>query len=1082
MSNNFDDIFNLDDFDDFTSNSKSVKLNEGDRRMVSILFADIKGYTALSSLLDHEHVKIILDKLLKAFSVCITKYGGYIDKYEGDLVMGLFGAKKASEEDTKRSILAAFEILKATKQYNKVLEKHPKFSKYNIDFSVRIGVNTGYVTTGKVGQEREGDFTVYGESVNMASRMETNAPINSVLINEETKAIIEHEFSFTSLGLIEVKGYDKKIAVYTVNGFIEVKDNFWDRSSSKFIGRKNELEQLTNKLLIKDSIKQMLFISGEAGIGKSRLIYEFLMNTFGRGDILTRNLPSNLTLKGYASSIVEQPYYIFKNMLKRYFYYASNSKNIDGLNFEYIKYILEDKKSEELEELNDKEFQLNLLINIQLFIDYVASVVKKYGYPLIFIVEDIQSIDESSKMVFDYLLSKFTENNSDNSIIFIFTSRNREIPFDNLTTIDFEKINLEKFDENEILNLIKELDIKNEILDDYKDKIIDNSGGNPLFIEEWINSIKSKEDDSLFVPDNLNSLILSNIDKLPPYERILIQKASVIGKEFSKLFLSSVVDKLEVEYNFEDIFSSLVKKEYFVKISRSNTKDSYIFRQSIVGEVAYNTLLLQNREMLHLIIADIIEEKNINDIKSVSYDLVHHYGLSNNRGKELKYLFIAGKLAFKNFQNKKAIKYFKRIKENNENMLIDREYIYSMLSYSDVYIRLGDFEAAKKELIDIINLAKINKLDQELAISKRCLGEVFIKSGEALDSVSVLNDSLKIAKKLENEFLIARIKGVIGEANFWLGHYEIAKKMYEFEYEIDTKAQNKKGIIKVLGNLGLVYYKLGDYEKSKDILLKQIDLAIEFDDKSLIAESSNRLGVIYLALHKYDNAIEVTTRAKEICIKTGDVVLLAKVLGNIGLIYKNKNKYEEALIMYKKQEDIAKNIKDLLMLSIVSINIGNIYIASKEYEKALEFFYKSNILMTERNYKNGESISLGNIAICYMNLGYTMKAIKNFDKKLNIAIEIDDKLEESVARLGFAECYLEIGEYEIGITECKKAIDISVALSNDNNVEKFKVLSELFYKKGDKKQAEKYVIKAIVSDIDKIFIDELKELKKKITE
>ena len=142
-----------------TEITETIILKEGERRKVAILFADIKGFTALSERLDPEQVLAILDKLLKAFTMCINQYGGYVDKYEGDLVMALFGAKKASEQDTERAIRSALDMMTALKRFNALLTKMPQLQEINIDLAVRIGINTGLVTTGKVGAEREGDFT-----------------------------------------------------------------------------------------------------------------------------------------------------------------------------------------------------------------------------------------------------------------------------------------------------------------------------------------------------------------------------------------------------------------------------------------------------------------------------------------------------------------------------------------------------------------------------------------------------------------------------------------------------------------------------------------------------------------------------------------------------------------------------------------------------------------------------------------------------------------------------------------------------------------------------------------------------------
>ena len=150
----FDDhLFDIEKVDDQT-----LKLKEGERRMVAILFADIKGFTALSEKLDHEEIQTLIDKLMKLFSNSVESHGGYVDKYTGDQIMALFGAKVASEVDTQRAINSGFDMLDKISRFSNILKKSEKYGKLNIDLSIRIGVNTGMVTTGAVGKERAGDY------------------------------------------------------------------------------------------------------------------------------------------------------------------------------------------------------------------------------------------------------------------------------------------------------------------------------------------------------------------------------------------------------------------------------------------------------------------------------------------------------------------------------------------------------------------------------------------------------------------------------------------------------------------------------------------------------------------------------------------------------------------------------------------------------------------------------------------------------------------------------------------------------------------------------------------------------------
>ena len=218
MQNQFNDLFESDIFQEPIVQEKTIRLKEGERRNVSILFADIHGFTSLSEKLDHEEIQDIIDRLMKLLSQSVEKFGGYVDKYTGDEIMALFGAKVASEVDTQRAIYSALDMHKKIKMFNSYLLSQGLYKNIDIDLSMRIGINTGMVTTGKVGMEREGDFTAYGDTVNIASRLESNAPIGGIMTSQRSKRLVDSYFDFRDEGEIVVKGKSTPVSIFTVIG------------------------------------------------------------------------------------------------------------------------------------------------------------------------------------------------------------------------------------------------------------------------------------------------------------------------------------------------------------------------------------------------------------------------------------------------------------------------------------------------------------------------------------------------------------------------------------------------------------------------------------------------------------------------------------------------------------------------------------------------------------------------------------------------------------------------------------------------------------------------------------------------
>ena len=576
MFEEFDQLLSSDVFKE-TQHAEIIELHEGERREVAILFADIKGFTALSEKLDPEQVRIILDKLLQVFTLCIKQYGGYIDKYEGDLVMALFGAKVASEQDTERAIHAALSMLEKLTQFNVLLAKNPMLK--GIELGVRVGINTGLVTTGKIGEKREGDFTVYGDAVNIASRMESNAPVNRIMIPKDTMQRVKGVFDYEDRGEITVKGKSKPISVCLVQGMKVHPIQRWQITRSAYIGREKELailaekyDQATKHLPDLGVAKPVVVgIKALAGLGKSRLIDEFLHS----------HREHICVLHGTTSRIVQNPYCVFTSLVK------------DHLNITYIDppsvikekletgfqrlatalhddadiqrlqsmlplmgYLLGIKYDDTRLQLEGKELQPYLQTAIRYFLEAVAAKANHVGLPLVVILEDIQWLDEASHATLEFLMNTLNlealrEQKSCKQLLFFLVYRPEySIPQDVTTKATFSEIELHPLNESEAEQLILSMSHELELPPDVKHQLLEKSTGNPFYLEEWVYLISEMPHspqtlEQIPVPKSLNALILSRIDRLEDDLKLLLQKAAVIGKEFFVEILAEIEKKLQ---------------------------------------------------------------------------------------------------------------------------------------------------------------------------------------------------------------------------------------------------------------------------------------------------------------------------------------------------------------------------------------------------------------------------------------------------------------------------------------------------------------------------------------------------------
>jgi len=1023
----FDEIDDLLKTDSFTKSSdiKKIKLHDGERREVSIMFLNIIGFDVISEKLDPEQLRMILDRLLQLLTLYIKHYGGYIDKYEGDLIMALFGAKKASEKDTERALKAALDILDKFKQFNLLLLKNPLLK--DLDIGLRIGINTGLVTTGKIGEKREGDFTVYGDSVNLASRMESTAPVGKIMIPEKTMRLVKDIFIFEDYGEIKVKGKSKPVNVYLVSGLKERSINKLSRS--EYVGRDKELKLLEEeykklKLKIKEKVlnnkPSVIGIKAGAGLGKSRLIYEFLkkreteQKLFGNVESILQNPYSvfisiirhylNISLNDSRDSIKRKLEITFKD-LEKYCSYESEVLNLRNSK-SMIGYLLGLNYEDKHFKLEPKDLQTHLQGAIRYFVEVIAAKSNQAGAPLIVILEDLHWVDEASDTTIDFLLQTLNlerkrEQKDLRQILFILIYRPEYIVKKVIKTdSDFFEIELFPIDKKNADKLIFSMVGNIKIPQKVKNELIERSSGNPFYIEEWINLIKDKinleEIDKLPIPKTLNALILSRIDKLENKIRLLLQKAAVIGREFFIDILKEIEKKLN---RLEGITEQLNYLEENNFIYQENKKKylSYIFKHITTCEVAYNTLLITNRKILHRLVAEAIEEYFKESIDEFYYDLVYHYEKSEKIEKAIIYLKKAGDQAKKNYDNIKAVEFYNRLLNYYENKDIkiilekDRKlYIDTLLKKGEIFQLTGRWKDAEKIFNKSLVLSENVENKKLIADSKYYLGIQLTSTGNYYEALNFLNESLLLYKELINKKRISNIHRNIGNIYYFKSDYNRAMKYYERSRKLSKEIGDIKGIAGAISNMGMIYDAKSDYDRALECYNQDLIICNELGDKTGISTVVGNIGVVYFNKGNFTKALECWERQLELSEELGDKAHITTTNGNIGNIYKEIGNFPKAKKYYKKSLILAEEIGDKTNIAVVTGNIGNIYEYFGEYSKAMENYNKSISICEKYELR----YFLNERLFYKANLLFKLKKYRNAKKEVIETLKISEKIED----------------------------------------------------------------------------------------
>ncbi len=639
---------------------------EGERKLVTVLFADVANYTAMSDKLDPEEIHQIMDGCFKILMDEIHRYEGTINQFTGDGVMALLGAPLAHEDHAQRACHAALSIQKILEKYSEKIRHH-----YGFIFKMRIGLNSGPVIVGSIGDDLRMDYTAVGDTTNLAARMESKAEPGKILVSGATHKLVKDFFEFYPLGKVEVKGKEQPQEAYELikGGDIETRISASvAKGLTKFVGRKNSLET------IKESYEQALSgsgqvvgIVGEAGVGKSRLLFEFASQLpqdefmflegrclhFGSGMVY---LPILDMLRSYFEiKEGDQESAIKEKLLKKI--RQLDERLLDTLpSFqELLSVTVDDEKYKQLEPGHKKMRTFEAIRN------FFISVSERQ--PLVLAVEDLHWIDKTSEECIGYLIDWLA-----NTRIMLILLHRLEYTHQWGSKSYYTKIGLTQLGSLSSRLLVQAIMEDDKVPPEIRDLVLSRAGGNPLFVEELTQSLMengtivrkgheymlTRDLSDIQVPDTIQGIIAARIDRIEESLKHVIQIASVIGREFAFRILQTIIEMKK------DLKSHLLNLQGLELISQKRLfpELEYLFKHALTQEVAYNSLLKKRRKELHEKIGEAIETLYPERLEEYYELLAYHYGRGDNKDKAFEYLNLANQKAFKLNAMEDAMTYF----------------------------------------------------------------------------------------------------------------------------------------------------------------------------------------------------------------------------------------------------------------------------------------------------------------------------------------------------------------------------------------------------------------------------------------
>jgi class 3 adenylate cyclase/tetratricopeptide (TPR) repeat protein len=662
----------------------------GERRVVTMMFCDVKGSTAAAEKLDPEEWSEIINGAFEHMIRPVYTYEGTVARLMGDGILAFFGAPLAHEDDPQRAVLAGLDILSGIAPYREQIK-----SAWGIDLNVRVGINTGLVVVGSVGSDLRMEYTALGDAINLASRMEDTAVPGTIQITEDTYKHVAQLFEIDPLGTIEVKGKTEPVLAYRVLGRKDVVRHTRgiEGLHVEMVGRETELLSLQNVMTdLNQGIGRIVCVLGEAGLGKSRLIseshqnYERLIGPDG-------NWFETISL----SYEYNQAYGLFQRLIQR----------VTGIAYDDPPQIVRKKLTALLESfpevrrprarqvfealfaiesesngppLDDETFRRELLVAMDEW--WRARFSKQ---PTVLVFDDMHWSDAAS---IDLLRQLLPLTGEIPLVLLCAMREERNSPAWQIkTTADeefrhrYSEITLKPLSREESNELVNRLLAIPEIPDNLRKNILEKSDGNPFFIEEVVRTlidngavesenrdvdgatrrywVATNEAAEFTIPDNLQSLLSARLDRLEDATRNTLQMASVIGRSFYHRVLQAV-DQNSPE--LDKHVNTLLQLD-MIRESARVPEVEYMFRNPLTQEAVYETILLKRRRGFHLRVGEAMEELYPDRLEGLYGLLAHHFKLAGERERAIKYYRHASQQAVTVFAYEEAVENLRKALE-----------------------------------------------------------------------------------------------------------------------------------------------------------------------------------------------------------------------------------------------------------------------------------------------------------------------------------------------------------------------------------------------------------------------------------
>ena len=951
---------------------------------------------------------------------------------KGSYIYASFGATHIHENDSLRAIRSAMEIKK-------------KFAASDTVESIQIGVSSGTMRVGGIGGRSRKSFGALGNEVNLAARLMTSAAPDEILVSRRVQKGGEAEFAFEARPPILLKGKSEPIPVFAVLGTLQHRAIRLKEPSYTLpmIGRENELNVIAKNIeLVSGGMGQIIGITGEAGMGKSRLVAEGIR-------LARRN-----NMLGYGGTCqsdgTNTPYLVWHSIWNAYF-------NLDPAvplrkQIRSIEGELEDCAPEHLDALpllgavlglplpendftrslqpSDRKNQLETMLAKCL--RFTANEYAEENSGLLLVLEDLHWIDPVSLDLLAHIAKEIV--NLPVLILLTYrppesdSDRNLLAPFhemDQFLQLTLTELNTEESGQAiraKLAHLFPEH--RGGVPPILIQRVTERAQGNPFYVEELLNYMRDRGINPhnpeslkmLDLPVSLHSLILSRINQLTASQQLILKVASIIGRRFEFDHLYNYYPALGT---LEQVKSDLhVLERLDITPLESPEPDlTYLFKHLVTHEVGYESIAFSQRAQLHGQYADFLEKTYPDRLDAFTPQLAHHYDRAGNKEKGRHYLNKAGEQAAANFANEEALAYFNRTLILSDETILRLQFD-TLLRRERVYDLIGRRTEQRHDLDQLDRLANefedANYLRSQIALRRARLemdeGDYQAALSYAQMAIRELNEITTPAK--EKADLNVDALWLEGRAMFYAGKAAESKPLLEKALEMARSEGYARGEYNALAQLGLWYWYNGDNATARKLLEESLDLIRQAGDIRREVDILINLGIVTKDMYRFTESLAYYAQAQSIARKIGDRSGEAHMLNNMGRASLVSGDFVKAIEYCYQSARLAGEVNESALQGIALYNQGDAYRNLWQYHSARDTVEESLRLLRSAGYRLGEADALEVLAVIVFAIGEQQHALTLAEDALAIGREIASRRVEVSVLIRIGLMQLEMGQIE----------------------------------------------------------------------